>query len=268
MEITVIGLLLGLLLLALPIYIVCAFDLGLLRRLGVSLARMTAAVALLGAVIALLMRYDRLWLNIVAGVVLALLSSVAIVARSGLRQGRLLGAVAAATLASLIVLVPYVLLVVVSAPAPFSTRLLIPVVCLLAGSASGLTARALRAYYIGLEHHGELYYYLLGNGATHREAVRHFMRRGFQAALLPAMKRMSALLLTGAPTLMLALVMSGVGVWTAVILDILLAVAVIGCALATFWLSVLLSRRYAFDAYERLRPMKRGPQPADPPAED
>ncbi len=94
--------------------------------------------------------------------------------------------------------------------------------------------------------------------------------------MLPALKRMSGLFVTGAPVLMLGLVMSGVGVWTAAVVEVVVAVAVMGYALSTFWLAVLLSRRYAFDGYERLRPMKRGgqaetepetetaePQPAD-----
>lgn len=82
------------------------------------------------------------------------------------------------------------------------------------------------------------------------------MRRAFQACLLPAMGRMKYLLVSGAPVLMLALVMSGVGVWTAAVMEIFVALAVVVYVLSTFWLAVLLSRRYAFDAYERLRPMK------------
>ena len=81
MEISSLGLLMGLLLLALPLYIVFAFDLRLLRRLGMSLVSMAMVVVVLGAVVGLLSRYDKLWLNIVAGVVLALLSSVAVVAK-------------------------------------------------------------------------------------------------------------------------------------------------------------------------------------------
>ena len=43
---------------------------------------------------------------------------------------------------------------------------------------------------------------------------------------------------------------------------VLLAVTVY--ALTTFWLAILLSRRYAFDEYERLRPMKKGEAPVAP----
>ena len=276
MEISALGLLLGLLLLALPIYIILAFDLRLLRRFGLSLVRMVVAVAALGGVLTLLLRYDKVWLDIVVGVALALLSAVAVVAQSGLRQRRLLVPVVAASVAPLFVLALFVLALVLSVKTPFATRFLIPLLGLMVGLSSGLVARGLRAYYMGLAHHNELYYYLLGNGATHREAVCHFMRRGFQAALLPALKRMSGLFVTGAPVLMLGLVMSGVGVWTAAVLEVAVSLAVLCYALSTFWLAVLLSRRYAFDGYERLRPMKRGghaetepeteaaePQPAD-----
>lgn len=264
MNISVLGLVLGLLLLALPIYIIYAFDLRVMRRLLKSLAMMAVVVSAFGAVTALLITYNVLWVNVLVAVVLALLSSVVVVLRSGLRQRRLLLPVMAASVVPLLFVSLYVLLLVLSLKKPFDTRFFIPMLGLMVGMASGLIARALRAYYIGLEHHNELYYYLLGNGATHREAVRHFMRRGFQAALVPVMKQMSGMFLTTAPTLMLGLVMSGVGVWTAVILEVVVVLAVMVYALTTFWLAILLSRRYAFDEYERLRPMKKGEAPVVP----
>lgn len=264
MNISVLGLVLGLLLIALPIYIIYAFDLRVMRRLLKSLAMMAVVVSAFGAVTALLITYNVLWVNVLVAVVLALLSSVVVVLRSGLRQRRLLLPVMAASVVPLLFVSLYVLLLVLSLKKPFDTRFFIPMLGLMVGMASGLIARALRAYYIGLEHHNELYYYLLGNGATHREAVRHFMRRGFQAALVPVMKQMSGMFLTTAPTLMLGLVMSGVGVWTAVILEVVVVLAVMVYALTTFWLAILLSRRYAFDEYERLRPMKKGEAPVAP----
>lgn len=264
MNISVLGLVLGLLLLALPIYIIYAFDLRLMRRLLKSLAMMAVMVSAFGAITALLMTCNMLWVNLLVGVALALLSSVVVVLRSGLRQRRLLLPVMAASVAPLLLVSLYVLLLVLSLKEPFDTRFFIPMLGLMVGMASGLIARALHAYYMGLAHHNELYYYLLGNGATHREAVRHFVRRGFQAALVPVMRQMSGMFLTTAPTLMLGLVMSGVGVWTAALLEVVVLLAVTVYALTTFWLAILLSRRYAFDEYERLRPMKKGEAPVAP----
>lgn len=264
MNISVLGLVLGLLLLALPIYIIYAFDLRLMRRLLKSLAMMAVMVSAFGAITALLMTCNMLWVNLLVGVALALLSSVVVVLRSGLRQRRLLLPVMAASVAPLLLVSLYVLLLVLSLKEPFDTRFFIPMLGLMVGMASGLIARALHAYYMGLAHHNELYYYLLGNGATHREAVRHFVRRGFQAALVPVMRQMSGMFLTMAPALMLGLVMSGVGVWTAALLEVVVLLAVTVYALTTFWLAILLSRRYAFDEYERLRPMKKGEAPVAP----
>lgn len=264
MNISVLGLVLGLLLLALPIYIIYAFDLRLMRRLLKSLAMMAVMVLAFGAITALLMTCNILWVNLLVGVALALLSSVVVVLRSGLRQRRLLLPVMAASVAPLLLVSLYVLLLVLSLKEPFDTRFFIPMFGLMVGMASGLIARALHAYYMGLAHHNELYYYLLGNGATHREAVRHFVRRGFQAALVPVMRQMSGMFLTTAPALMLGLVMSGVGVWTAALLEVVVLLAVTVYALTTFWLAILLSRRYAFDEYERLRPMKKGEAPVAP----
>lgn len=262
MNISVLGLVLGLLLLALPLYVIYAFDLRVMRRLLKSLAMMAVMVSALGAAMVLLMIHNEVWVNILVGVAALLLSSVVVVLRSGLRPRRVLLPTMAASVLSLLLVTLYVLLVVLSLKEPFDSRFFIPMLGLMVGMSSGLIARALRAYYMGLAHHNELYYYLLGNGATHREAVRHFMRRGFQAALLPVMRQMSGMCLTTAPALMLGLVMSGVGVWTATVLELVVMVAVMAYALATFWLAILLSRRYAFDEYERLRPMKKGEAPA------
>lgn len=256
MEISAFGFLLGLLLLALPVYICLAFDLRLLKRFGMSLLRMALAIGALAVLVGFLIRYDRVWLNIAAALALALVSAAASVMRSGLSHRRLLLPVMAAAVIPIFVLVPYMLLLVLSINTPFSARTIIPLTVLTTAPASALVARALRTYYIGLEHHGQLYRYLLGNGATHHEAVRHFMRRAFQTCLLPAMGRMKYLLISSAPVLMLALVMSGVGVWTAAVMEIFLTLAVVVYVVSTFWLAVLLSRRYTFDAYERLRPMK------------
>lgn len=257
MEISVFGFLLGLLLLALPVYICLAFDLRLLRRFGMAFLRMALAVGFLAVLVSFLIRYDKTWLNIAAAFAFAIASAAVAVMRSGLSQRRLLLPVMAAAVIPILLVVPYMVLPVLSVYPPFSARALIPLTVLTTAPASALVARALRTYYIGIEHHGQLYRYLLGNGATHREAVRYFMRRAFQACLLPAMGRMGYLLVSGAPVLMLALVMSGVGVWTAAAMEIVVALAVVVYALSTFWLAVLLSRRYAFDAYERLRSMKR-----------
>lgn len=99
MNISVLGLVLGLLLLALPIYIIYAFDLRLMRRLLKSLAMMAVMVSAFGAITALLMTCNILWVNLLVGVALALLSSVVVVLRSGLRQCRLLLPVMAASVA-------------------------------------------------------------------------------------------------------------------------------------------------------------------------
>ena len=102
MNISVLGLVLGLLLLALPIYIIYAFDLRLMRRLLKSLAMMAVMVSAFGAITALLMTCNILWVNLLVGVALALLSSVVVVLRSGLRQRRLLLPVMAASVAPLL----------------------------------------------------------------------------------------------------------------------------------------------------------------------
>ncbi len=254
MNITLLGCVAGAVLLALPLYVIYAFQLRVLQRYLRSLACMAVAVAACGGAVSVLMHSGGVWPGIVAGVALAVLGAVVTSLRSHLPMRQVLVPVMIAGVLPLFVVALYVAWLVLGVGNPLDTRFFVPLLGVLVGTASGLVARALRTYYAGVAHHNELYLYLLGNGATHREAVRHFMRRGFQAALVPVMKRMSTTCLTTAPAMMLALVMGGTPVWTACVVEVTAVAAVTVYALATFWGAVVLSRRYAFDEYERLKP--------------
>lgn len=253
MEITFWGFVLGLLLLAIPIYIIYAFDLLLLKRLLRAGCWLVLATGVLGLIIHLLITCHSVWLNILTAILLSLAAAAVVVGRSRLPLKRLYLPLAAGMAVPMLVLGAYVLFLVLSINKPLEAQTLIPVVSLMTGCSMGLVAKALRTYYMGLEHHNQLYYYLLGNGSTHHEAVRYCLRRAFQAALVPVMKRMSGMLVLTAPVLMLVMVWCGIGVFTAVACEALLFIVVMAYTLSALFLSLWLARRYAFDEYEHLK---------------
>ncbi|MBM6993226.1 MAG: ABC transporter permease [Prevotella sp.] len=265
MEISLLGFLLGLLLMAIPVYIIYAMDLRRMRRFMVSLVKMVAMVVLTGGATYLLVRWNSVVLNILAGIVMAVASAALTIRQANLRVARLLLPVASGLVVASFVVGLYVLFLVVGLKNPFDARFFIPVFGWLTGCSISLNANALHAYYMGLHHHNQLYYYLLGNGSTHREAVNYFVRRSFQAALNPLMKQMSGLVFATAPVLMLALVMGGTDILTAMALQILFFLMVVSASLVSLFLTMLMGRRYSFDAYEKLRPVAKtvatDPQP-------
>lgn len=253
MEISWLGFVLGLLLLVIPFYVLHALDLRGTRRLLASLSMMTAAVVMSGGAVYVLVKWNHVAITILSGIVMALLSAVFIIRRARLRILKLMVPVASGMMISVFVIGLYMLFLVLGLKNPFDARFFVPVFGLLTGCTIGANAHALHIYYMGLHHHSQLYYYLLGNGSSHREATNYFVRRAFQAALNPILRLMSVVVFANAPVLMLALVMSGVSALTAMALQILLFVMVLAVSFSSLLITLMMGRKYNFDEYEKLR---------------
>lgn len=255
MEITLLGFLLGLVLLVIPIYVIYVLDLRRMRRFLTSLAMMCGQVAVTGGATYLLLKWNSVLITVLSGTVMALVSALLTLRKANLHLSKTIFPVAVGVLVSTFVIALYVLFLVFGLKNPFDARFFVPVFGLLTGCTIGVNSHALHIYYMGLHHHSQLYYYMLGNGSTHREATQYFVRRAFQASLNPVMWLMSGIVLTNAPVVMLTLVLSGVGVATAVALQILLYVMVVAVAFASLGITLLIGRKYNFDEYEKLKPV-------------
>ena len=114
-------------------------------------------------------------------------------------------------------------------------------------------AKALDFFFVGLRNHGQLYYYLLGNGSSHRQAVSYFVRRSLKSAIVSVLRRLSLLCFATAPVLFFGLVMAGVDVVTAAALQLLLMVMELTASLLSIAFTLVVGRKYCFDEYERLK---------------
>lgn len=252
MEITLLGFFLGLLLLAVPSYIIYVLDLHRMRRLLTSLAIMAGSVVATGMATYALVLWNNLWMTLLAGVLMVVAGAVLTIQKARLSWRQMIVPVIIGLLASVFIIGLYMLFLVMGLKNPFDAHYFVPVLGLLVGCTIGPNAHGLHIYYMGLYHHSQLYYYILGNGNTHRQATNYFLRRAFQASLNPLLWLMSGVVLTNAPVIMLALVMGGIGVVTAMALQMLLFVAVLASSFTSLFITLMVARRYTFDAYERL----------------
>ena len=247
MEMTVLAFVLGLMLLAVPATLLYIYKVRLERLLLMSVVRMLAAMLLTGAFLYFAFRWDSAWINLLFFVLMVVLAAAASTRRLvGLPFRRHFVPVLAGMSAAVVAVGGWLLLVAAAANDwqvnVVEARWLLPVAGLLAGSLIGLNSRALAAFHKGFEHHSALYYYLLGNGATHREAVAYLMRRALQQAALPVMGQMAALVAGQAPMVVWAMLLSGVGVWTAVAWQVLLLVAVLAASMLSVTVALLVAQ--------------------------
>lgn len=228
---------------------------SLLRSLGV----MAAGLVVCGGLVAFVVSKDLPWLSLLWIAFMVLAGAVTAVGRARLGERRFVLPVFVSSLLTVVVVALYFLFLVMGVRTPFEARWLVPVCGLFAGAVSHSNGKALGAYYHGLLHHHQLYDYLLGNGATHHEAVAWFVRRALHKTMLPFLSRMAALMvpLTAVPAW--TLVMAGVPVFQAFLFQGLLLIATLSASMASLWLSLTLARRYSFDGYDKFAPPAPAP---------
>lgn len=248
--------LLGLALIALPLYILYAFRVKILRKVLAGAGKMAAYLALTGLCLYFVMEWNNLFVNLLCFLLMALAASGMTVRRSRLAGGHYVVPVLVGVVVSASVIGLYFLFFVMGLQNPFDARYFVPVLGMLTGGMTGTNAKALSTYYAGLEHHNQLYYYLVGNGATHDEAVRHFFRRALERAALPWIHQMGYMVSGVSPLILWIMLLTGTGILEALAYQLLIMILMFAASLSSLLITLYAARRYSFDEYDQLKPGK------------
>lgn len=243
MNISPLGIIFGVLLAAIPIFIIIRFRLNLLRHFLVSLFRMVVSVGLLAALIGLATYTDSISLSIVSSLIVCLFTALTTTVKARLKPQSDYLPIAAGSLAGILVIGFYFIFLVLGAHNPFVTNVYLPVMGLLAGSITGANTKAMIAYNDSLVHHGQLYNYLLGNGCTQRQALDYFARRSLRAAIVEVSKRMSRLAIIEAPVAFFVALMGNMSILTAAALQALLLVATASASVVAVFITLTIKRK-------------------------
>ena len=263
MSITVWGILLGSLLLAIPVYVIYRFKLKIINRVLAAVCRMVLVVFATALLAYTTIKLNSVGFSIVAFLLLVSVSSVLVVRKSGLKPTKLLIPVMGGMLLTTSVIGFYVLFFVLGLKNPFVPQYFLPVMGLIAFGMISVNARALQIYYMGLKNHSQLYYYLLGNGSNHYEAVSYLLRRCLQASIVSSTRQLSRIVMVSAPVLMFGMMLGGAGVVDAAVCQVLFMIVVMASSIGAVIVTLLLARQGSFDEYERLKPVfKNRPEPA------
>ena len=261
MSITVWGILLGSLLLAIPVYVIYRFKLKIINRVLAAVCRMVLVVFATALLAYTTIKLNSVGFSIVAFLLLVSVSSILVVRKSGLKPTKLLIPVMGGMLLTTSVIGFYVFFVL-GLKNPFVPQYFLPVMGLIAFGMISVNARALQIYYMGLKNHSQLYYYLLGNGSNHHEAVSYLLRRCLQASIVSSTRQLSRIVMASAPVLMFGMMLGGAGVVDAAVCQVLFMIVVMASSIGAVIVTLLLARQGSFDEYERLKPVfKNRPEP-------
>lgn len=257
MDISYLGLALSLLLFAVPCALLWRIGGGLLRTLAVSVVRMAVQLLFVAFYMKWLFAANSVALDLLWVLAFTAVATVSVAVRSSLRLRHLFLPIGAGLLVPSLLVGLYLLVGVVRPASVVDAHCLVPVVGLLLSGIQGVCVAAFGAYYSSLRSGSQLYHYLLGNGATHREAVAPFLKAAVGKALAPMVANLSSVGLVSMPGMMMGAMLGGVAPGVAVVWQM----GVFGGVLASSVLAVLLALHLAdsrvFDQCGRLRHILR-----------
>ncbi len=256
-DLTYTGLGVGMLLMLIPFYFLWKFRTGLLASALVGTVRMTIQLLLIGFYLRFLFQWDSAWVNALWMAAMAVIAAYTAVSRTNLRYRVLFLPVFVGFLSTVLLVSLYFLGFVVHADHVFAARFFIPVAGVLFGNMLTVNIMAVNVYYSDLQREQDMYYYLLGNGATRFEATLPFLRSAVVKSFSPCIANMAVLGIVSFPGTMIGQILGGSLPEVAIKYQLMISVITVVASMLSLVITIHLSARRTFDAFGRLRPVFR-----------
>ncbi len=160
----------GLLLMLIPVYFLWHFKTGLLKPVLIGTVRMIIQLFLIGAYLRFLFEWNNPFINFLWVIIMVGVAAETALTRTRLKRGILMIPISIAFFVTVVLVGLYFLGFVLKLDNIFSAQYFIPVFGIIMGNMLGVNVIGLNTYYAGLRREQQLYYFLLGNGATRNEA--------------------------------------------------------------------------------------------------
>ena len=214
---------------------------------------MCVQLFLIGIYLKYLFVWNNAWINLLWVIIMILVASHTAVTRTRLKKSVLFVPISVGFLITSLLVGFYFLGIVLGLNNVFSTQYFIPIFGILMGNMLSVNVVALSTYYSGLQREQQMYYYLLGNGATRFEATAPFMRAAIVKAFSPAIANMAVMGLVALPGTMIGQILGGSSPNVAIKYQIMIIIITITASMLSLMITVWLSNLKSFDAFGQLK---------------
>lgn len=248
----------GLLLLLVPIYYLWRYETGLLKGFCVGAVRMVVQMLFIGVYLRYLFEWDSPLVNCLWVLIMVYIATETAITRTRVQRGVLMipmivGFVVASVLVGL-----YFLGVVLQLDNVFSAQYFIPIMGILLGNMLTVNVIAVGTFYSTLQREQNLYYFLLGNGASQSEALVPFIRQAIAKSFSPTIANMAVMGLVSLPGTMIGQILGGSTPDVAIKYQIMIVVITMSASMLSLMIAIRLSVKKAFDGYGRMRRVMKG----------
>lgn len=253
MEVSLVGVCVGLLLICIPIYVHYRYRTGQAMPIAISCLRMVVQLFLVGFYLQYLFALNNGWVNVGWLVVMVGVCAFDLLGRVNLSRRLFLPVVGVSVLAAVGAIISYFTLVVLRLDYLSESRYFIPLCGSLMGNVLGSNVIGVGTLYQGLEEGRQYYRYQLCNGATQQEALRPFFSKAIYSAFNPSIASMAVMGLVSMPGTMIGQILAGSSPRIAVRYQILIMVMHFVCSTISLLLIMYFSIGRSFDAFGVLR---------------
>ncbi|MGL5272639.1 MAG: ABC transporter permease [Phocaeicola sp.] len=252
MDITYEGLGVGLLLLLIPIYFLWKFKTGLLKPVLIGASRMILQLFLIGLYLRFLFEWNNVFVNFLWVLIMVAIASETGVARTDLKRKFLFIPMAVGFLVSAVLVGFYFLALVLRPDDIFTANYFIPIFGIIMGNMLGVNIIGVNTFYSGLQRERQLFYYLVGNGATRSEAIAPFIKQALIKSFSPAIANMAVTGLVALPGTMIGQILGGSSPNVAIKYQIMIVIITMASCMLSLMITLNLAARKSFDNYGRL----------------
>lgn len=254
-DISYLSLGIGMLLLIIPIYLFHHYKTNLAKPTIIGAIRMVIQLFLIGIYLKYLFIWNDPWINLLWVCIMVIVASETALSRTGLKRSILMLPLSVGLFISAILVGCYFLGAVLGIDQLFNAQYMIPIYGILMGNMLSSNVIALNTFYSGLIRDQQLYYYLLGNGATRSEATAPFVRQAIIKAFTPAIANMAVMGLVALPGTMIGQILGGSSPNVAIKYQMMIIVITVTASILSLIITLKLAARKSFDAYGCIKPV-------------
>lgn len=243
----------GLLLLLIPFYYIWRFETKLLKSICIGTVRMVLQMLFIGVYLRYLFEWDNPIINLLWVLIMVYIAAETALTRTKVKRNILMMPLIVGFVVASVLIGLYFLGIVLQLNNVFSAQYFIPIMGILLGNMLSVNVIAVGAFYSTLQREQNLYYYLLGNGASRSEALQPFVRQAIVKAFSPAIANMAVMGLVSLPGTMIGQILGGSSPNVAIKYQIMIVVVTMSASMLSLMIAIRLSADRAFDGYGRLR---------------
>lgn len=252
-DIGYVDLIFGFMLLVIPFTLFYFYKIPFIKEVTISLLRMAVQLLLVASYLEWIFKINNAWINSLWVLVMISVGVLTTIKRVQLNWRFFILPLFLSGLATVIIIDAFFLGFIMKLDYVFDARYFIPVTGLILGNALGKNIFALNTYFNSLTEKSELYLFLLTNTGNKNSAINPFLIEAVKQSLSPMIASISVMGLISLPGMMTGQILGGSSPSVAIKYQIMIMVAVFIGSTINIFLSIILSNRFIFDDYGRLR---------------